>query len=322
MTARYLGRKVATLALTLYVTVSFNFLLFHVLPGNPVQMLARSGHFSPAARAELIRLFGLNHPVLVQYLIYLKNMLHGYVGFSYVYREPVTTVMGGAIGNTLVLVGTATVVTIIVGVVVGVIAASRAHSLTDASITVGSLALWSMPDFFTGMILIFLFGVWTHALPVSGIVTSGVSEGLWAHTLDVGRHLILPALTLVLVNAAEFSLITRNTLVDVLVEDYVVTARAKGLSRRRVVWGHALRNAMLPVMTAAGLYVGMILGGAIQVETVFSWPGMGLLIYNSVEQRDYPVLEGCFFLFAIAVIATNFISDLLYHLLDARVRRT
>ncbi|MHB1906713.1 MAG: ABC transporter permease [Acidimicrobiales bacterium] len=322
MTARYLGRKVATLALTLYVTVSFNFLLFHVLPGNPVQMLARSGHFSPAARAELIRLFGLNHPVLVQYLIYLKNMLHGNLGFSYVYREPVTTVMGGAIGNTLVLVGTATLVTIIVGVVVGVIAASRAHSLTDASITVGSLALWSMPDFFTGMILIFLFGVWTHALPVSGIVTSGVTEGLWAHTLDVGRHLILPALTLVLVNAAEFSLITRNTLVDVLVEDYVVTARAKGLSRRRVVWGHALRNAMLPVMTATGLYVGMILGGAIQVETVFSWPGMGLLIYNSVEQRDYPVLEGCFFLFAIAVIATNFISDLLYHLLDARVRRT
>lgn len=322
MTARYLGRKVATLALTLYVTVSFNFLLFHVLPGNPVQMLARSGHFSPAARTELIRLFGLNHPILVQYLIYLKNMLHGNLGFSYVYREPVTTVMGGAIGNTLVLVGTATVVTIIVGVVVGVIAASRAHTLTDASITVGSLALWSMPDFFTGMILIFLFGVWTHALPVSGIVTSGVTEGLWAHTLDVGRHLILPALTLVLVNAAEFSLITRNTLVDVLVEDYVVTARAKGLSRRRVVWGHALRNAMLPVMTATGLYVGMILGGAIQVETVFSWPGMGLLIYNSVEQRDYPVLEGCFFLFAIAVIATNFISDLLYHLLDARVRRT
>lgn len=322
MTARYLGRKVATLALTLYVTVSFNFLLFHVLPGNPVQMLARSGHFSPAARAQLVRLFGLNHPLFEQYLIYLRNMLHGNLGFSYVYREPVTTIMGGAIGNTLVLVGTATLVTIVVGVVVGVIAASKAHSLTDASITVGSLALWSMPDFFTGMILIFLFGVWTHALPVSGIVTSGVTEGLWAHTLDVGRHLILPALTLVLVNAAEFSLITRNTLVDVLVEDYVVTARAKGLSRRRVVWGHALRNAMLPVMTAAGLYVGMILGGAIQVETVFSWPGMGLLIYNSVEQRDYPVLEGCFFLFAIAVIATNFIADLLYRLLDARVRRT
>ncbi len=322
MTARYLGRKVATLALTLYVTVSFNFLLFHVLPGNPVQMLARSGHFSPAARAQLVRLFGLNHPLAVQYLIYLGNMLHGNLGFSYVYREPVTTVMGGAIGNTLVLVGTATLVTIVVGVFFGVIAASRAHSLTDATITVGSLGLWSMPDFFTGMILIFLFGVWTHALPVSGIVTSGVTEGLWAHTLDVGRHLILPALTLVLVNAAEFSLITRNTLVDVLVEDYVVTARAKGLSRRRVVWGHALRNAMLPVMTATGLYVGMILGGAIQVETVFSWPGMGLLIYNSVEQRDYPVLEGCFFLFAIAVIATNFISDLLYHLLDARVRRT
>lgn len=322
MNSRYLTRKIATLAVTLYVTVSFNFLLFHVLPGNPVELLARSGHYDPAARAQLVKLFGLNHPLITQYFIYLKNMLHGDLGFSYVYREPVTTVLGGAIGNTVILVGTATFITIVVGVWFGVISASRAHSLTDASITVSSLALWSMPDFFTGMILIFIFGVWTHVLPVSGLVTTGLVEGPWAHFLDVSRHLILPALTLVLVNAAEFSLITRNSLVDVLVEDYVVTARAKGLSRRKIIWGHALRNAMLPVITATGLYVGMILGGAIQVETVFSWPGMGLLIYNSVEQRDYPVLEGCFLLFAIAVIATNFISDLLYQVLDARVRRT
>jgi peptide/nickel transport system permease protein len=322
MNARYLTRKFATLAVTLFVTVSFNFLLFHVLPGNPVELLARSGHYDPAARARLVRLFGLNHPLVVQYAVYLNNMVHGNLGFSYVYRKPVTAVLGGAVGNTVLLVGTATLVTILVGVWFGVVAASRAHSLTDASITVGSLGLWSMPDFFTGMILIFIFGVWTHLLPVSGIVEPGVIEGSWTHLLDVSRHLILPALTLVLVNAAEFSLITRNSLVDVLVEDYVVTARAKGVSRRKIIWGHALRNAMLPVITATGLYVGMILGGAIQVETVFSWPGMGLLIYNSVEQRDYPVLEGCFFLFAIAVIATNFISDLLYQVLDARVRRT
>ena len=123
-----------------------------------------------------------------------------------------------------------------------------------------------------------------------------------------------------LVTAAEFSLITRNAMVDVMVDDYMVTARAKGVAKKVIVWHHALRNALLPIVTATALYVGMVLGGAIQVETVFSWPGMGLLIYNSVEQRDYPVLEGCFLLFAIAVIATNFISDILYQVLDARVR--
>lgn len=321
MSARYLGRKAATLVVTLYVTVSFNFLLFHVLPGSPIQLLARSGHYAPAARAQLVKLFGLNHSLLDQYAIYLRNLVHGDMGFSYVYRKPVTSVLSGAIGNTVLLVGSATLVTIIVGVWLGVVAASRANSLTDASITVTSLGLWSMPDFFTGMILIFVCGVWTHVLPISGLVTPGLETGTWGHLLDVGRHLVLPTLTLTLVNAAEFSLITRNSLVDVLVEEYMLTARAKGLSRRRIIWRHALRNAMLPIVTATALYVGMILGGAIQVETVFSWPGMGLLIYNAVVQRDYPVLEGSFLIFAIAVIATNFVSDLLYQVLDARVRR-
>jgi peptide/nickel transport system permease protein len=321
MSARYLGRKIASLVATLYVTVSFNFLLFHILPGSPIQLLARSGHYDPAARAQLVKLFGLNHPLLVQYFIYLKDMVHGNLGYSYVYREPVAAVLSGAIGNTVLLVGTATLVTIVVGVWLGVLAASRANSLRDATITVGSLGLWSMPDFFTGMILIFVCGVWTHVLPISGLVTPGLMTGTWGHLVDVGRHLVLPTMTLALVNAAEFSLITRNSLVDVLVEDYVLTARAKGLSRRVIVWRHALRNAMLPIVTATALYVGMILGGAIQVETVFSWPGMGLLIYNSVVQRDYPVLEGCFLIFAIAVIATNFVSDLLYQVLDPRVRR-
>ncbi|HVA54151.1 MAG TPA: ABC transporter permease [Acidimicrobiales bacterium] len=322
MSVRYLARKMITLAITLYVTVSFNFLLFHVLPGNPVQLLARSGHFDAAARTQLIKLFGLNHSLLVQYFTYLNDMAHGHLGFSYIYREPVTTVLGSAVGNTVLLVGTATVITVIVGVWFGVVAAARANSLTDASITVTSLSLWSMPDFFTGMILIFIFGVWSHVFPVSGIESPGLTTGTFGHVFDIGRHLILPALTLTLVNAAEFSLITRNTLVDVLVEDYIVTARAKGLRRHVIIWRHAVRNALLPVVTATALYVGMILGGAIQVETVFSWPGLGLLTYNAVEQRDYPVLEGSFLLFAIAVIATNFFADLLYQALDARVRET
>ena len=200
MSARYLSRKVATLALTLYLTVSANFLLFHVLPGSPVQLLARSGHYTVAARAQLVNLFGLNRDLIAQYVIYLNHMIHGNLGFSYVYRLPVSTVMGSAIGNTVLLVGTATFLTIVIGVWFGVLSAKRANSLPDASITVISLGLWSMPDFFTGMILIFIAGVWTHALPVSGIETPGLAAGAWSHILDVVRHLVLPALTLVLVN--------------------------------------------------------------------------------------------------------------------------
>lgn len=322
MNRRYVVRKLATLLVTLYATVTFNFLLFHVLPGSPVQLMARSGHMDATARAQLVKLFGLNHSTFEQYLIYLRNMIHGQLGFSYVYRTPVTTVLGSAIGNTVLLLGAATLVTVVVGVALGVYSASRARTLTDASITVVTLGAWSMPDFFTGMLLIFGAAAWIHFLPISGISTPGLATGLFGHWWDVARHLVLPALTLALVNVAQFSLITRNAVVEAMVEDFVLTARAKGVGRRVVILRHALRNALLPIVTAASLYVGMILGGAIQVETVFSWPGMGLLIYNSVEQRDYPVLEGCFLLFAIAVIATNFLADLLYHALDPRVRRT
>jgi peptide/nickel transport system permease protein len=322
MNRRYLLRKLTTLALTLYATVTFNFLLFHVLPGSPVQLLTRSGHLNAAAQRQLVKLFGLNHSLLVQYLIYLRNMVHGQLGFSYVYRTPVTSVLAPAIGNTVILLGVATLVTVIVGVALGVYAASHVRTLADATITVVALGAWSMPDFFTGMLLIFGAAAWLHFLPISGISTPGLATGLLGHWWDVSRHLLLPALTLALVNVAEFSLITRNALVEVMVEDFVLTARAKGVGRRAVLLRHGLRNALLPIVTAAALYAGLILGGAIQVETVFSWPGMGLLIYNSVEQRDYPVLEGCFLIFAIAVIAANFFADLLYHALDPRVRRT
>ncbi|MHB1593727.1 MAG: ABC transporter permease [Streptosporangiaceae bacterium] len=322
MSARYLARKAATLAATLFAVLTFNFLLFHVLPGNPVRLLARAGHLDAAARAQLTKLFGLNHSLPVQYLIYLRDMVEGKLGFSYVYREPVTTVLGPAITNTVLLLGVATVVTILAGVGLGVIAGARAHSRRDSSIVVGSLVLWSLPTFWTGMILIFLCGVWFHVLPISGITTPGVTLTGIGQFIDIARHLVLPAVTLALVNIAEFALITRSSLVDVMTEDYMLTARAKGASRRAIVWRHGVRNAMLPIMTATALYMGLVLGGAIQVETVFSWPGLGLLTYNSVLQRDYPVLEAAFLIFAVGVILANFASDLIYRLLDPRVRQT
>jgi peptide/nickel transport system permease protein len=322
MTVRYLATKIATLVFTLFAVVTFNFLLFHVLPGDPVHLMARSGHLDTQAQAELTELFGLDRPIFVQYLIYLKDLLHGDLGFSYVYRQPVTDVLGPAIKNTVLLLGAATIVTVVVGVGLGVLAGSRANSRTDSSVVVNSLILWSLPTFWIGLILIFVFGVWLGGLPISGITTPGYEFTTWGHIVDVGRHLILPTITLALVEVAEFSLITRSSLVDVMSEDYMLTARAKGLARRVIVWHHGVRNALLPVVTATALYVGLVLGGAIQVEAVFSWPGMGLLTYKSVLARDYPVLEASFLIFSITVILANFAADLLYRVIDPRVRQT
>jgi peptide/nickel transport system permease protein len=318
----YLLRKVGALVVTLFAVLTFNFLLFHVLPGDPVRLLARSGHLDPAEAAQLRSLFGLDHSLPVQFATYLKDVAHGDLGYSFAYRAPVTSVIGPALRNTLLLLGVATVVTVVVGVLAGVVSGTRAHSKLDASTVTVSLALWSLPTFWTGMILLMLGGVWLGILPVSGIATAGYEFTAWGKLEDTARHLVLPALSLVLVNVAEFVLISRSSVVEVMAEDYMVTARAKGLRRRVLVWRHGVRNALLPVTTATALYLGLVLGGAIEVETVFSWPGMGLLTYNSVLQRDYPVLEASFLIFTIGVIVTNFAAGLLYRALDPRVRES
>jgi peptide/nickel transport system permease protein len=319
----FIGRKLIQLFLTLLAVVVFNFLLFRVLPGDPIQLYARSGRLTPEAADQLRALFGLDKPVWEQLWIYLKGLLHGEMGFSLTYRRPVSDIIGERMVNTLLLVGTATVIVVVLGVILGATAASKRGSKMDSSTVFGSLVLWSMPTFWVGLLLVFTFGVWLQVLPISGISSAGATyTTTFGPALDVARHLILPTLTLVLVDIGQFVLITRSSLVDVLTEDFITTARAKGNPRRRVVWNHGMRNAVLPVVTVTALYVGLVVGGAIQVETVFSWPGMGELTYDAVLRRDYPVLEACFLIFAFAVIFANFLSDLLYRRLDPRVRES
>ena len=317
----YLARKAIQLVLTLLAVVTFNFVLFRVLPGDPVRLYARSGHLTPQAAAQLRAVFGLDKPVWDQFWIYAKGLTHGDLGFSLTYRRPVIDLVGQRLVNTLLLLGTATVFVVGVGIALGVMSASRRGSRLDTGTVIGSLVLWSMPTFWVGLLLVFAFGVWFNVLPISGISAPGASySSPLGAPLDVARHLVLPTITLALVDIGQFVLITRSSLVDVLTEDFVTTARAKGMSRRRVVWHHGMRNAMLPVVTTSALYVGLVVGGAIQVETVFSWPGMGELTYDAVLRRDYPILEACFLLFAVTVIVANFLSDLLYRWLDPRVR--
>ena len=321
MRLRYLGRKVAQLGATLLAIVTFDFVLFRVLPGDPIRLYARSGHLTPQAANRLRALFGLNKSLLDQYLIYLGDLLHGRLGFSLTYHRPVVAIVAERMVNTIVLLGAATLLIVVVGVALGVLAASHRGSRTDTTTVVGSLVLWSLPTFWTGLLLVFLLGVWFHVFPISGIATPGVTySSPFGAPLDVARHLVLPTITLALVDIGQFVLITRSTLVDVLTEDFITTAKAKGMSRRRVVWRHGLRNAMLPIVTASALYVSLVVGGAIQVETVFSWPGIGQAVYQAVANRDYPMLQGAFLVLTLSVVLFNYLADLLYFRLDPRIK--
>lgn len=318
---RYLATKVAQVGVTLWAVATFNFLLFHVLPGDPIRLQARAGRLQPEDIARLKELYGLDLPLPQQYLVYLRDLLTGNLGISFTYKRPVADILAERVVNTVELLFMATILVVLIGIFAGVFAAARRGTRRDASTVAASLFFWSLPTFWTGLVLIFVLGVWLHAFPISGMQTPGVTfSSPLAAAVDLARHLVLPTITLILVDIGQFVLITRSSLVDVMTEDFMLTAKAKGLSPRTVLWRHGVRNAMLPVVTASALYVALVIGGAIQVETVFSWPGMGSLIYDAVLRRDYPLIEASFLLFAVTVILANFFSDLLYMQIDPRVR--
>jgi peptide/nickel transport system permease protein len=320
---RYLGQKLTYLVLTLAAVLGTNFVLFHLMPGDPVTHIARGQHLDAAAVARLRAFYGLDRPMYDQFLTYVGHLFRGDLGYSYTYQTSVGPIVVKALGNTLILVTVSTLLVIGLGIVVGVFAASRRGSRTDSGLVVGSLVFWSLPTFWVGMLLIFLFAVTLGWLPIAGMYTAdALYPTVFVRFADLARHLVLPTIAMVLVDVAQFVLITRSSLLATLSEDFMTTARAKGLHPRRVLWRHGVRNALLPVVTATTLYASATVGGTIQVETVFSWPGMGQLIYLSVVRRDYPVMEACFLIFAVVVVLANFASDVTYRLLDPRVRLT
>lgn len=330
----YLIRKFMFAMLTLAVIIVFNFFLFRILPGDPVKLLFRSPRLSREVQETIRVQFGLDKPVWLdsdrlragdfagaldsQFTAYIGNLLRGNLGVSFITRENVGDVLSERVWRTVILVFTGEILAIALGVSVGLIAAWRRGSLVDAAALFMGLFTWAMPTFFLGIILLILA---RGRLPTGGMVTPGLAEeGSLGYWLDVGRHLILPAMTLALVSASGYMLIMRSSVMEVLSEPYILTAKAKGLSNLRILSSHALKNAMLPMVTVIALTLGYVVGGAIQVETVFSWPGIGRLIYDSVSKQDYPVLQGAFLLLAISVILANFAADILYSVIDPRVK--
>jgi peptide/nickel transport system permease protein len=329
-TGRYLTGKAGWAAGTVLVVVTFNFLLFRVLPGDPAKSGVRDPRLSADAVEALRVRFGLDKPVLLdldggnpfdtQFTAYLRQLLRGDLGMSYAYRnESVADLLGRALVNTLWLILAAQVLAILIGILLGLVAAWRRGTRIDVSALSFALVTWSLPTFFLGIVLLFV-GSRYLGLPSGGRATIGVAyASRGAELVDLLRHLALPTITFTLVLLAQYTLIMRSSVVEVLSEDYILTAKAKGLSALQVIRDHALRNAMLPMVTLIALNLGFTVAGAIQVETVFSLPGLGLLTVDAVARRDYPVLQGAFLLLAVSVVVANLLAELVYGWLDPRV---
>ena len=321
-TRRYLLTKIVQAFFTLVFVIVFNFFLFRILPGDPARLLARNKLLPASAVAEQTADFGLDQPLFPQqFLTYVSDTVRGNLGISYKFRRSVTEVIGERFWRTVLLLGVATVIFTILGIFMGIWGAWHRGSTYDVSTLTFSLVGYSMPDFWLGLLLLIMFAVIIPLFPV-GQITSGPQAGYTGlrAVYDVAGHMVLPTVTLVLAYIGEYALIMRSSLLDVMGEDYVQTARAKGLRDVYVRRRHAVPNALLPTVTLIALNLGFIVGGAITVETVFSWPGLGLLEYEALQVPDYPMLQGLFLLFSVSVIIANLAADILYGYLDPRVR--
>ncbi|MCP5266095.1 MAG: ABC transporter permease [Burkholderiaceae bacterium] len=314
--------KRLTYAIVLIAAVlAINFALIHAAPGDPALVIAgEMGGADAEVLDEIRKAYGLDKPVYQQFLTYMGRAVHGDLGQSYLFNLTVMDLILDRIGPTILLVLTALVVAILIGTAMGVYASRRPDSVASGAVTIFSLVGYAMPVFWTGILLVLLFGKVIPIMPIAGMRDVRISGDGFMAWLDVAHHLVLPAFTLAIIYLALYSRLSRASMLEVLGSDYIRTARAKGLAENVVVYKHALRNALMPVVTMAGLQFGNLISGAVLVETVFSWPGLGTLALDAILGRDYPTLLGVLTFSAILTIVANQLTDLTYRLIDPRLR--
>jgi peptide/nickel transport system permease protein len=320
MTARFVTGQILGSIVTLLFVVVFNFFLFRVVETDPVANLFRGRNLTQDQRKELTKQFGLEGSKATQFVNYLKETAHFNLGRSYTTNQPVATEIINSAWPTIVLVGISTLLSTVFGVLIGIYAAWKRGSPTDYGWTTFTMATYSMPDFWLGMLLLTTLAVSLGLFPVGGITDATSTATGIPKLVDQAQHMFLPALTLTIAYLGEYALIMRSSLLDTMREDYLVLARAKGLRDVLVRNRHAVPNALLPVVTLIAINFGFVLSGAIAVETIFSWPGLGLATFHAINGPDLPMLQGLFLVFSAAVILFNLMADLLYAYLDPRVR--
>jgi len=328
----FLAKRILyTIVLIIFVII-LNWIIFEAMPGatgNLYAVLGQSGRLGPNQYNAQVRIYGLDQPYWTRFVDYFRNMLTFQFGFSYQSNQYVTDQMigSGFLLNTLELLGTSTVLSIIFGVMIGIFVSRRKGSTVDNFWVTSSLTTFSLPTFFMGILLILVFAITLGWFPPGGIYPAGwdnyslhLRPAFWLQILVRLQYLFLPALTLTLFGYGGFLLLTRATMGEALSEDYILTARAKGLSERSILMKHAFKNASLPIITSSALAFGSILSGAIITETIFNWQGLGLWLYSSVLAKDFPVMQALFYIIALSVIAANFVSDILYGIVDPRIK--
>ena len=317
-----MARRVAQAALVAWLAATLVFVLVHLAPGDPFTASLDNPSVSPEARARWMSAYGLDRPVLEQYGRYLLGVLRGELGWSFSQARPVADAIRGALPNTLVLMGVALGGSFVVGVALGAWQAARRGSAAERAVSRVSLFVYSLPDFWLALVLLVALTYWVRLFPTGGITNTTLYPlfGPWERVVDRLWHLALPAGTLMLLSAAGIARFQRAAMLEVLGEDFVRTARAKGVSERRVVLRHAWRNALLPMVTLLGLMLPALVGGAVFVEKVFAWPGMGLLLVTAVEQRDYWLVTACVLVGSVMVALGSLLADLLSAAVDPRLR--
>ena len=304
-----------------FIVITLIFIIPRLLPGGAFAYLIENPNIPMETRERLIHIFGLDRPLTEQYFKFLRELfLKGNLGISFRYLSPVTEVIMGALPWTLLLVGSSTILASTLGIIFGAVAAFYREKITDSIIVNILMAIRSIPSFWLGMVLLLILGFRMDLFPLYGAYTYGVERDFWEHTQDIIHHLALPMLSLTIIQLAGYTMIMRAPTIEVLGEDYIVTARAKGLPKRRILFKHAVRPAMLPVVTVLAINIGYIIGGALITETVFSYPGTGKLLIEAINMTDYPLMLGIFFFVTVITLVMMFIAEILYAYLDPRIR--
>lgn len=316
-------RSLYSIMLLIFVLI-LNFIIFNLMPGNPMMMFANPTRLRTATQVEeMQKLWGFDQPLYVRLLKYMGNMLTGQFGVSYISGDYVFNEVSERLLNTFLLTGISEVFAITIGIILGVIVAYKRRGITDSVLVISSLVTYSLPTFWMGMMFILFFSFrlgWFPSGGTSSYSAFNPAPNTFAYIYDMLWHLFLPVLTLTLFMYGGYLLLTRATMMETLTEDYIVTAKAKGLKERTILFKHALKNASLPLITNAAISFGFILSGAIITEQVYNYPGLGMWIWKAIGFTDYPVLQTIFFLIAICVIIANFIADLLYGVIDPRIK--
>lgn len=325
-TRRYILGKAAQAVLTLAFILVFNFFLFRVLPGDPAALLLRGTSAFNPENVELVRQeLGLDEALPKQFLTYVSDTATLNFGESFFLRgAPVSEVLANRVWPTVLLLGTSTIASAVIGLIIGIYGGWRHGSRFDVGSLGFTLFVYAMPEFWFGILVLMAFaggvGPFPAIFPTGGYETPGADLSSVGHVADVLNHMFLPFVVLTVAYLGEYAIIMRNSLIDVMNDDFVQTARAKGMREKQVLWRHVVPNALLPTLTLVLLSLGFIFGGAITIEYVFSWPGLGLLTVQAIDAKDYPLLQGLFLLFSFAVILANLIADIGYSYLDPRVR--